>query len=53
HSPLCLYHFEEFFGRMGSKMLLVTALLVGIASQSYATRSLDGNHLVLLIMRHA
>ncbi|KAF7109983.1 hypothetical protein CFC21_110152 [Triticum aestivum] len=30
---------------MGSKMLLVTALLVGIASQSYATRSLDGNHL--------
>ncbi|KAM3212483.1 hypothetical protein ACQJBY_065496 [Aegilops geniculata] len=30
---------------MGSKMLLVTALLVGIASQSYATRSLDGNQL--------
>ncbi|VAI77355.1 unnamed protein product [Triticum turgidum subsp. durum] len=30
---------------MGSKMLLVTVLLVGIASQSYATRSLEGNHL--------
>ncbi|KAF7049212.1 hypothetical protein CFC21_057785 [Triticum aestivum] len=31
--------------KMGSKMLLVTVLLVGIASQSYATRSLEGNHL--------
>uniref|UniRef100_A0ACD6AH59 Uncharacterized protein n=1 Tax=Avena sativa TaxID=4498 RepID=A0ACD6AH59_AVESA len=29
---------------MGSRMLLVTVLLVGVASQSYA-RSLEGNHL--------